>query len=324
MHRGMGRLTWTYTGSGRRYHTWADDCRKRYGGRVQKVAVDAGFSCPNRDGTVGVGGCTFCNNDGFNPAYCQHTATVAGQLQKGLRFVEKRYPRSRFFVAYLQAYSNTHATLDRLKRVYREALDHPDIQGLVIATRPDCIDEEKLGYLKELSRGYYIKLEYGLESCYDATLERINRGHTFSDSVRALELTAQYGLEAGIHLLFGLPGETRDMMLNQAALINELPVQSLKMHQLQIVKGTALSVEYHHHPERFELFTLDDYLLFVARFLERLHPDIAIERLSGEVAFPLHEGLSWGRLRADQVQNRLDQLMQERDTWQGKFFTRSE
>lgn len=321
---GMGRLKWTYTGSGRRYHAWADDCRKRYGGRVQKVAVDAGFSCPNRDGTVGVGGCTFCNNEGFNPSYCQHTPSVTGQLQKGLRFVRKRYPRSRFFVAYLQAYSNTHATPDRLKEVYGEALDHPDIQGLVIATRPDCVDEEKLSYLKNLSHKYYIKLEYGLESCHDVTLDRVNRGHTFSDSVRALELTASYGLDAGIHLLFGLPGETRDMMLSQVALVNELPVQSLKMHQLQIVKGTAMSVEYQDHPERFELFTLDEYLSFVARFLERLHPDIAIERFSGEVPLPLHEGLSWGRMRADQVQNRLDQLMQERDTWQGKFFSRKE
>lgn len=310
----------TFPGAGKRYNSWAEHCRKEYGGRVQKVAVDAGFTCPNRDGTVGAGGCTFCSNDGFRPAYCRSDKAISLQIDQGLTFLKKRYPRSSFFVAYLQSYSNTYASLSHLKKVYKEALDHEDIRGLVIATRPDCIDQEKLRYLKELSHDYYIKIEYGIESCYDDTLARINRGHTYADSVRAISLTADMGLPAGIHLLFGLPGETRGQMLDQAEMVNQLPVQTIKFHQLQIVKGTAMAFEYNQFPEHFQLFSVEDYLDFVVQFIERLRPDIAIERLSGEVPVLLNEGISWGRLRADQVQKRLEHLLEEKDTWQGKHF----
>lgn len=283
--------------------------------------MDAGFTCPNRDGTVGVGGCTFCNNDGFSPSYCKGEKPVTQQLDEGLLFLKKRYPRSSFFVAYFQAYSNTHAPLPQLKKLYGEALNHPDISGLVIATRPDCVDEEKLGYLKNLSHEYYVKIEYGIESCHDETLARINRGHIFSDSVRALTTTAEKGLSAGIHLLFGLPGESRAHMLAQVDQVNRLPAQSVKFHQLQIVRGTRMAEEYAAYPERFQLFALDEYLEFVVRFVERLRPDIAIERLSGEVPLPYHAGISWGRLRIDQVQKRFERFMEERDTWQGKLYS---
>ena len=316
----MDAEKWSYRGSGRRYNAWADYCRKTYGGRVQKVAVDAGFSCPNRDGTVGVGGCTFCNNDGFNPSYCSREKPVTQQLDEGLLFLKKRYPRSSFFVAYFQAYSNTHAPLAHLEELYREALSHQDVSGLVIATRPDCVDNASLSFLKALSHEYYIKIEYGIESCYDDTLVRINRGHSFDDSVRALKITAEKGLAAGIHLLFGLPGESRAQMLAQVEMVNRLPVQSIKFHQLQIVKGTRIAEEYAAYPDQFQLFTLDDYLEFLVRFVERLRPEIAIERLSGEVPLSYHAGISWGRLRVDQVQKRFESLLEERDTWQGKLY----
>jgi uncharacterized protein len=309
-----------FPGAGKRYNSWAEQCRMKFGGRVQKVAIDAGFSCPNRDGTVGIGGCTFCSNDGFRPSYCRSDKSISLQIDKGLVFLTKRYPRSRFFVAYFQSFSNTYASLPLLKKVYKEALDHHDIQGLVIATRPDCIDQEKLHYLKELSHRYYIKIEYGIETCYDETLARINRGHTFADSIRAIRLTADMGLSAGIHMLFGLPGETRNQMLDQVDMINQLPVQTIKFHQLQIVKGTAMALEYKQFQEHFQLFPVEEYLDFLIQFIERLRPDIAIERLSGEVPLILNEGVSWGKIRADQVQKRLEQLLEEKDTWQGKYF----
>ncbi|MFO7998061.1 MAG: TIGR01212 family radical SAM protein [Bacteroidales bacterium] len=305
-------------GNSRRYNAWTDYCRKNYGGRLQKVAVNAGFSCPNRDGTVGLGGCSFCNNEGFNPSYCKPEKPVYQQIEEGLGFLKKRYKNPAVFLAYLQAYSNTHASLEVLKRVYGAVLAHPEIGGLVIGTRPDCVDEAKLDYLSELSRETIIKLEFGLESCRDETLDRIRRGHGFSDSVRALQMARERGIETGAHFIFGLPGETREQMLGQVHTINTLPLHSVKFHQLQIVEGTELAREYAAFPERFSLFSLEEYLDFIPRVIERLRPDISIERLSGEVRPPFNVGLSWGSLRSDQVMNRIERRLEELGTWQGK------
>lgn len=307
-------------GNSRRFFSWADYCRREYGGRIQKVSVNAGMSCPNRDGTLGTGGCTFCNNEGFSPSYCTPDKPIGRQLDQGLSFLKKRYKRSAVFVAYFQAFTNTHASLGQLKKVYGEALNHPGIKGLVIGTRPDCVDDEKLDYLASLAKRYFVKLEYGVESCNDKTLRRVNRGHTFEDAVNAIRMTAERKLLTGIHLIAGLPGESRDQILAQVQMINTLPVHSLKLHQLQIVKGTPIAEEYTMHPDHFELFTLDEYLLFMVQFLERLRPDIAVERFSGEVPPRLNAGPSWGMLRTDQVLTRLENMLLEKDTWQGRLF----
>lgn len=308
--------TW---GNNRRFNTWADQVKKKYGTRMQKLSINAGFSCPNRDGTVSYGGCTFCNNAGFNPSYCDPKKTITEQIDEGLSFIKIRYPRAKMFVAYFQAYSNTHASLQKLKGIYSQALEHPEISGLVIGTRPDCIDDQKLNYLAELSEKHFIKLEYGVETCYNNTLLRINRGHTFEDSAKAIEKTASKGICTGIHMIFGLPGETRQMMLDQVELINKLPINTIKFHQLQIVKDTVMADEYLEHPERFELFDLEEYVEFVASFVERLRPGIAIERFSGEVPPRLIAGKRWRNVRSDVIIGMIEACLERRNSFQGKY-----
>lgn len=307
-------------GNRRRFNSWADQCRQLYGSRLQRVSIHAGLSCPNRDGTIGFGGCTFCNNEAFSPTYCQTGLSVTAQIDRGLAFLKKRYKNPEIFLAYFQAYTNTHGSLEHLKALYEEALAHPEIKGLAIGTRPDCIDEKKLDYFAELSRDWFISIEYGIESCNNSTLERVNRGHTFEDSVRAIEMTAARGLHTGAHLIFGLPGETRNQMLSQAKTLSALPLKSLKFHQLQIVRDTPMALEYKEHPEHFQFFTLESYVDFIVSFLERLRPDISIERLSGEVppAFKLDKG--WGMLRSDQIIDLIEKKLKENNTWQGKFW----
>jgi uncharacterized protein len=307
-------------GNSRRFFSWADYCRREYGGRIQKVAVNAGMSCPNRDGTLGTGGCTFCNNQGFSPSYCEPGKPIVVQIEQGLAFLKKRYRKTTVFVAYFQAYTNTHAPLLQLKGIYEQALTHPEISGIVVGTRPDCVDEEKLDYLASLSEKTFVKVEYGVESCYDQTLLRVNRGHTFGDAVRAIEMTAERGLLTGIHLIVGLPGESREQILAQADMINALPIHSVKLHQLQIVKGTPVADEYSLFPHHFQLFGLEEYLSFMVQFLERLRPDIAVERFSGEVHPRFNAGPSWGMLRTDQVLRMLEDRLLEKDTWQGRLF----
>ncbi len=307
-------------GNTRRFNAWSDRAREKFGSRLQKLTINAGFSCPNRDGTVSWGGCTFCNNDGFNPSYCDPQKTIMQQIDEGLTFIQKRYRRAKLYVAYFQAYSNTHASLNHLRRIYEEALKHAEISGLVIGTRPDCVDDEKLDYLAELSAKHFIKIEYGIESCYDETLERINRGHNFEASVNAIEATAGRGIFNGIHLIFGLPGESRPMMLEQVETINKLPIHTIKFHQLQIVKDTAMADEYAAYPGRFHLFELDEYVEFVASFIERLRTDIAIDRLSGEVPPRLIAGKRWENMRAEGVITLVEEKLKTRNTFQGRLY----
>jgi hypothetical protein len=246
------------------------------------------------------------------------------QIGEGVEFHKNRYRKANKYLAYFQAYSNTHAPLDQLKKIYNEALQYPDIIGLVIGTRPDCIDDEKLDYFAELSKDYYIILEYGIESFYNRTLEQINRGHTVEDSITAVEKTAQKGIKTGAHLIFGLPGETRDDMLREADLISRLSLDTVKFHQLQILKDTAMAREYQKHPERFTLFELDDYIDFIINFMERLNPGFVIERFSGEVPPWFLAGPGWGLIRTYEVRNKLEQRMVNRDTWQGKYYKKVE
>lgn len=288
---------------------------------MQKVSIDAGFTCPNRDGIKGKGGCTYCNNDAFNPSYCQPEKSVTQQIEEGIRFHKWRYSEARSYLAYFQAYSNTYASLETLMKLYGEALDYPGVIGLIIGTRPDCIDDEKLSYLKGLSEKYYIAVEYGIESCYNKTLERINRGHTFEEAVEAVEKTASYGINTGAHFILGLPGETRDEMFNQVKLISQLPLKTVKFHQLQIIRGTRMEKDFRDNPRDFELFTWEEYLNFFISFLEQLNPFIVVERFTGEAPPRFLTGTGWGKKRADQIVNLIEKRLEELDTWQGRLYS---
>ena len=258
--------------------------RQQFGCRVQKLSVDAGFSCPNRDGTLGTTGCSFCAGEAFSPSYCRTAGSITRQIDEGIRFHQWRYRKAAKYLAYFQAYSNTYAPLELLKERYSEALSHPQISGIVIGTRPDCIDDAKLDYLASLAKKCYVAVEYGIESCYDETLRRIHRGHDFACSERAIRATAERGLHVGGHLILGLPGESRQQMLAEADILSALPIDSLKLHQLQILRGTELERQWQQDPASLPPpFSLDEYIDLVCDFLRRLRPTIAIERLAGEV-----------------------------------------
>jgi len=281
--------------------------------------VDAGFTCPNRDGSKGTGGCTYCNNDAFNPSYCNPKDDLHIQIAKGIEFHSVRYRKATKFLVYFQPYSNTFAPLQRLRTLYERALSYPGVTGLVIGTRPDCVDEEKLLYLKELSEQYYIQVEYGIESCYDRTLERINRGHTFGESVQMIRMTHELGIRTGAHMVFGLPGETTEEMLAEADILSGLPLDSLKFHQLQIVKNTSMEREFETRRPDFHEFTLPEYIEFIVSFLERLSPHLVIERFSGEVPPPLLHHNGWQLIRYDAVLRLIEKELERRRTWQGRL-----
>lgn len=304
----------------RRYHNYTDYFRKTLGERVQKVTIDAGFTCPNRDGTKGKGGCTYCNNDAFNPSYCLPKKGITLQIQEGIEFHAKRYRRATKFLAYFQAFSNTYAPLDVLRQYYEEALAVPGVIGLVIGTRPDCVDNEKLDYLQQLSEKYYIIIEYGVETIHNKTLERINRGHNFEEGVAIIEETARRGIKTGAHFIFGLPGESRNEMLLQVHEINKLQLTTIKFHQLQIIKNTTMAAEYALTPEAFQLFDQDEYIHFVIQFIEKLNPAFMIERFTGEVPPRYLASPAWGSLRTNQLLHLIEKELELRDTWQGKFF----
>lgn len=313
----------TYSwGDDRRFNSYANYFKRTFGGRVQKLTIDAGFTCPNRDGSVGIGGCTYCNNDAFNPSYCSSNKSIVQQIEEGIEFHAVRYKRAESYLAYFQAYSNTHDSLRKLKELYSQALLHPKVIGLVIGTRPDCVDEAKLDYIQSLARDYYISLEFGVESCYNRTLDLINRGHTFEKSVWAIEESAKRGINTGAHIIFGLPNESRVEMLAEAEILSGLPLNSIKFHQLQIVKGTTMEQQYKENPEMFNLFNMNDYLHFVVDFLERLNPNFVVERFTSEAPprFLAVEG--WGLLRTDQLLNKIEKILEERDTWQGRLISK--
>jgi radical SAM protein (TIGR01212 family) len=304
----------------RRFNAFSNYCKTAFGERIQKLSVNAGFTCPNRDGTVGTTGCIYCNNEAFNPSYCSSLKSITQQIEEGIEFHVKRYRKAGKYLAYFQAFSNTYAPLAELKEKYEEALKHPEVAGLVIGTRPDCVDEEKLDYLQHLAKDHFISVEYGLESCYNKTLEHIQRGHTFEQSAWAIEETAKRNIHTGIHIILGLPGETRDEMLSEATIISSLPVSTIKLHQLQIIKGTALAKDFEANPGNYHVFSLDEYIDFVIDFTERLKPEIMIERFTAEVPprFLLTGG--FGLLRTDQILQLIEKKMEERNTWQGRLY----
>ena len=308
---------WKHT---RRFNSYSEYFKRSFGERVQKLSIDAGFTCPNRDGSLAGGGCTYCNNDAFNPSYCHPEKSVKQQIEEGIEFHRKRYRRASKYLAYFQPYSNTYAPIDKLETIYNQATSFPDVVGLVIGTRPDCIDEEKLEFFRQLSKDHYVIIEYGIESCYNKTLERINRQHTFEQSIEAIEKTAAKGIHTGAHIIFGLPGESREEMFAEAEILSKLPLNTIKIHQLQIITGTRMAQEYKTNPEDFDLFNLDEYIDFIVRFTENLNPDFVIERFAGEVPPRFLAGPGWERIRNDEILVRIEKKMEEMDTWQGKEY----
>lgn len=302
------------------YNSYNEYFKRTFGHRIQKVSIDAGFTCPNRDGVAGRGGCTYCNNDAFNPSYCNDQKPLEQQINEGIEFHKIRYRRANKYLAYLQTYSNTYAPVSELEKIYGAALEHPEVIGLIIGTRPDCIDDEKLGLLKHLSKNHYIMVEYGVESIYDHTLKAINRGHSYQQSKDAIVKTNSYGIRTGAHFIFGLPGEAREQMLESVNEISTLPLTTIKFHQLQIIKNTVMAKQYKETPEDFNLFTLDEYIDFIIKFIERLNPDFIIERFTGEVPPRFLETPPWGNLRSDMVATMIINKMVSLGTFQGKYF----
>lgn len=305
------------------FRSYSSYFKEMFGERIQKVTIDAGFSCPNRDGTISTGGCTFCLNDAFSPSYCTPQKSVKQQIDEGIEFHSRRYAKATRYLAYFQAFSNTHKPLAELREIYAQALDHPQIMGLVIGTRPDCIDHEKLKYFCEIAKEKYLILEYGVESIHDATLVSINRGHTFAQAREAIEMTHECGLHTGAHFILGLPGETRQMLIDQTDAINSLPIDTVKFHQLQIFRETPMAADYAANPEKYHFYSLEEYIELFCDILERLRPDLVIERFAGEAPPRYHAGHPWGLVRNERLWQILEKRLRERETYQGRLFSKS-
>lgn len=297
------------------YNDYGSWIRSQFSFHVQKISIDGGFSCPNRDGKVSAGGCTFCDNRTFNPSYCNPAKSIREQIQTGKDFFARKYPTMRY-LAYFQAYSNTYAPLDTLRRRYEEALSQDGVVGIVIGTRPDCVTEETLDYLEELSRRTFVIVEYGIESVDNATLKRINRGHTFECSRDAIIATHERGILTGGHIILGLPGETAADNIRQATEISALPLDILKLHQLQIIRGTQLAEDYLSKP--FKLYTADEYIDVCIRYIERLRKDLVLERFVSQSPADMLIAPKWG-IKNHEFTDRLVNEMKRRRTWQGRL-----
>lgn len=298
------------------YGTWI---RRQFEFRVQKISIDAGFTCPNRDGRISTGGCIYCDNRTFNPSYCQRRLSVSNQLAEGKQFFARKYPDMKY-LAYFQAFTNTYAPIAQLKALYEEALQVEDIVGIVIGTRPDCVSDELLDYLAELNERTFVLVEYGIESTNNDTLLRINRGHSFEQSVSALERTHQRGLLTGAHIILGLPGEDAAESLRQAPILSQLPIDILKIHQMQIIRGTRLAEEFEREP--FHIYTVDEYIELIAQYIQRLRPDMVLERFVSQSPKELLIAPHWG-LKNYEFTNKLVNYLKAKDIHQGQLFLRN-
>lgn len=300
------------------YNDFSTFLKRHFPFKVQKISLNAGFTCPNRDGTKGYGGCTYCNNQTFNPEYCRTDKSIVQQLEEGKLFFARKYPQMKY-LAYFQAYTNTYGGLEALRRKYEEALAVDDVVGLVIGTRPDCMPDELLDYLAEQKERTFVLIEYGIESTSDKTLRRINRGHTWAETVDAVRRTSERGILCGGHVILGLPGETRADMVRQAEDISSLPLTTLKLHQLQLIRGTRMAREYEEKPEDFHLFDVDEYMEVVIDYVERLRPDIVLERFLSQSPKDLLVAPDWN-LKNYEFNHRLWKRMRELDAYQGKKY----
>ncbi|MBP8792636.1 MAG: TIGR01212 family radical SAM protein [Lutibacter sp.] len=304
---------------GKRYLDYSSFIKLTFGERVQKISLDIGFSCPNRDGSKGYGGCTYCNNNSFNPDYCEPTKSISEQLEQGISIFGKKY-KTQQYLAYFQAYTNTYSDIDSLKKMYEEALRVPGVIGLVIGTRPDCISDEVIDYLAELSKKYFISLEFGVESTNEKTLLAVNRCHTFEETKATFEKCKNKGFHLGAHIILGLPGESKEELFQHAVEVSKLPIDTLKMHHLQIVKNSVMAFQFKNKPENFNLFTADNYIDFITEFVGYLRPDIIIERFISEAPKDLLIAPKWNNLKNFEIVDKIDKKMIEKNTWQGKQY----
>jgi radical SAM protein (TIGR01212 family) len=302
-----------------RYNSFGRYVRKRFGRAVHKVNIDAGFTCPNRDGTLGVSGCIYCNNDSFRPSSCRPALSVAEQVRAGAAWLRKRFG-AESFLAYFQPYTNTYAPVEKLRALYEEALAEPSVIGLAIGTRPDCIDEEKLDMLAELGERHFVLLEYGVQSIYQKSLDFIRRGHDYGVYLRAVEETRRRGLEAGAHIIVGFPTETREEMLEMAPELSGTGIGFLKVHQLQVIKDTPLAEL--HAREPFHIFDYEEYVDFAARFLERLSPDIVVQRLFATAPEGILVAPRWDRSK-HQLLRDIERKLRESDSFQGRLYRKT-
>ena len=306
-------------GTERRLNAYSDYFKREFGERVQKITIDAGFTCPNRDGTCGTGGCTFCNNRAFNPSYNNPGKSIADQIMQGMAFHRKRYRKASRYLAYFQAYTNTYAKLEELSSMYEQALAVPGVMGIVVGTRPDCVDGNLLDYFRDLSKRCHVVVEYGIESVFNPTLQRVNRGHEVEKSLWAVRETARRDVRVGGHVIIGLPGESRDDFMTMADELSGWPLSSIKFHKLQLIKGTAMAKEYEEKPEDFQSFSMEEYLHLMMEILERLNPAFVVERIAGEVSPGMAVRDGWG-IRYDGVLRAFEALLLENDSWQGKYY----
>ena len=304
--------------TGKRYLDYSSFIKLHFGERVQKISLDIGFSCPNRDGSKGFGGCTYCNNDTFNPDYCEPEKSIQQQLEQGIEFFARKGKNNKY-LAYFQAYTNTYSDFGSLKKMYDEALSVPKVVGLVIGTRPDCISDEVIDYLSFLSKKYFISLEFGVESTNEKTLLAVNRCHTFEDTKNTFEKCKNKGFHLGAHIILGLPGETKEELLNHASEISKLPIDTLKIHQLQIVKNSIMAVQFKRNPENFNLFTVEKYIEFISDFITHVRPSIIIERFISETPSDLLIAPKWG-LKNFEMVAKIDKYLANNNLWQGKNY----
>lgn len=300
----------------RRYNNYNSYLKEKFGCRVHKVSVDVGFTCPNRDGNVAIGGCIYCNNDSFVPSYAKSRVSLQDQIGTGMEYLKKRFKAEKFII-YFQAYTNTYDKIEKLEKLYREALDNENVVGLAIGTRSDCVDEEKIKLFDDLAKDWFVSIEYGIESIYDKTLEYMNRGHNYKSIIDAIRITKERGIHIGAHIIVGFPTEAKEEMLQMADEVSRLNIDFLKVHNLHIVKNTPLARMYAKDP--FHLFNYQEYLDFITCFLERLAPNIVIERLFTDTPQDLLIAPRWNKTHTEILRG-IDMELERRDTYQGRLF----
>lgn len=307
-----------YWGHSKRYNDYSSHIKRIFDGKVQKISIDAGFTCPNRDGSKGYGGCTFCNNKTFTPSYCSQEQSVGQQINEGMSFFSRKYDKMQY-LAYFQSYTNTYATDDLLISLYEKAMEHKEVIGLIIATRPDCLSETILDYFERKSKEIYLVVELGVESCENCTLERVNRGHTFEESIIAIKNLSSIGVKNCVHMMLGLPDESHEIILEQARKLSVLPIDYLKLHQLQIHKNTVLADQYFEAPENFQIFaTPNDYAELIVDYLELLSPKIIVERFTSQSPPELLIAPKWG-MKNHEFVALVEKALRRRNTWQGRL-----
>jgi len=302
-----------------RYNTYRPYIKEKLGYRVNKLSVDMGFTCPNRDGNLAIGGCVYCNNDSFVPPYARARYTMDQQITNGMEYLKKRFKAEKFII-YFQSYTNTYDTVGRLERMYRDALAYDDVIGIAVGTRSDCVDEEKLSMFEELAKETYVCVEYGIESIYDKTLDYMNRGHDYQSVLDAIEMSKGRGFEIGAHIIVGMPTETKEEMLQMADEVSSLGIDVFKVHNLHIVRNTPLARMYKEEP--FQLFTFEEYVTFIVDFLERISPDMIIERLFTDTPHQLLIAPDWGKSHL-QILQAIEAELEKRETYQGRLYKKS-